>query len=142
MKRTRKPGEKKPKRKGISHAARTGKGRELQKWTADQISLITGFKAGKDKPIESRPGRQSGTDVRMETRVLRLFPFSVECKRQEAWAVHNWVKQAKANQLTEEVYTDWLLVAKRSRSDCLVIMDAVRFFEIYGELIKRRKKGK
>lgn len=59
------------------------KGRSLQKWACEKISELTGYKCGKDKPIESRPSSQSGTDVRLEDQVLKIFPFSVECKFQE-----------------------------------------------------------
>ena len=71
---------------------------------------------------------QSGTDVRMELAVLKEFPFSVECKAQESWGVHEWIKQAKDNQIEG---TDWLLIAKRSRMDPVVIMDAEAFFELF-----------
>ena len=114
------------------------KGRRLQQWACKQISQITGYEwgsSGDDKPIESRPMGQSGTDVRMESQVRKMFPFSVECKAQESWGVHSWIDQARANQ---EEGTDWLVVAKRSRQKPVVIMDAERFFEIYKQIIESK----
>lgn len=116
----------------ITVASAKDKGRRLQKWACDQISQVTGIEWGKDCPIESRPMGQSGCDVRMEKAVLERFPFSVECKACESWSVPAWIKQAKENQIQG---TDWLLIAKRSREQPVVIMDAERFFEIYGKLI-------
>ncbi len=70
---------------------------------------------------------QAGVDVRMESAVLREFPFSVECKWQEKWSVPEWIEQAQKNRLPG---TYWLLVMKRSRKDPVVVLDAGLFFEI------------
>ncbi len=126
----------------ISVAARKQKGRELQKWVCQQISKLTGFAWGKDCPIESRPMGQSGCDVRMESKVLKLFPFSVECKRQESWSIPNWIKQAKSNEMTG---TSWIIVARSSRQEPIVIMDAEKFFALLDkpkekEIIFRRRR--
>jgi hypothetical protein len=111
-------------------ASAKDKGRRLQQWVCQRISELTGQSwgsSGSDSPIESRPMGQSGADVRMESHVRKQFPYSVECKCQEAWNVHSWIEQAKANQLAD---TDWLLVAKRNRKAPVVIMDAEAFFKL------------
>ena len=126
MKRTKH--KKKPR---ISVQSAKAKGRSLQQYVCRMISEITGYEwgsSGDDKPIESRPMGQKGMDVRMESQVRELFPFSVECKFQESWAVHGWIEQAKENQMKG---TDWLLVCKRSRKKPVVIMDADTFFGLY-----------
>ena len=115
----------------ISVQAAKAKGRNLQQYVCKMVSEITGFEwgsSGDDKPIESRPMGQKGMDIRMESQVRELFPFSVECKFQESWAVHGWIEQAKGNQMKG---TDWLLVCKRSRKKPVVIMDADSFFSLY-----------
>lgn len=119
-------------KKKITTASAKDKGRRLQKWACEQISRITGFPWGKDQPIESRGMGQQGVDVRLEERVLALFPFSIECKAQESWSVHSWIEQAQANNLPG---TDWLLIAKRSRKAPVVIMDAEVFFNIFARTI-------
>lgn len=103
------------------------KGRSLQQWACKMISELTGFEWGKDKPIESRGMGQSGVDVRLEKEVLKKFPFSVECKAQESWNVHEWIDQASKNQMKN---TNWLLVCKRSRKEPIIIMDAKAFFNL------------
>ncbi len=118
------------KKKRISVQSAKAKGRRLQQWVCERISNLTGEEwgsSGDDKPIESRPMGQSGCDVRMESHVRKMFPFSVECKFQESWSVHSWIKQAQENQVEG---TDWLLVAKRSRCRPIVIMDARAFFDM------------
>ncbi len=108
------------------------KGRKLQQWTCEQISRLIGLPWGPDMHIASREGGQSGTDVRLSKEALKRFPFSIECKNQENWSIHSWIKQAKKNQKKE---TDWLLVCKRNRQDPVIIMNAESFFK----LLKRTK---
>lgn len=122
-----------PKKKRIKVSSAKAKGRNLQKWVCEQISLLTGIpwssNGKEDCPISSRPMGQSGTDVRLESHVKKLFPFSVECKWCESWSVPAWIEQAKTNQ---EKGTNWLLICKRSRNNPVVIMDAEAFFELLG----------
>lgn len=106
------------------------KGRKLQQWVCRRISQITGYSwgsSGEDQPIESRPMGQSGADIRMESKVLEQFPYSVECKRVERWDVHNWIDQAQKNRMKG---TSWLIIAKRNRRRPVVMMDAETFFRL------------
>lgn len=135
MKRTK--FEEKPRRIAVSSAK--AKGRDLQKWVCEKISEITGFPWGKDQPIESRGMGQTGVDVRMESQVRKLFPFSVECKRQESWSVPNWIRQAKDNTIPN---TDWLLIMRSNRQSAVVVMDAERFFQTYKQLIDNTNNRK
>lgn len=128
-KKARMKAEKKARMKSASMKA---KGRALQKWVCEKISYVTGFPCGKDSPIESRPMGQAGVDVRLETSVLDLFPFSVECKNQEAWAVPAWIRQAKDNQV---IGTNWIVFAKKNRERPVAIMDAEEFFLLYKNYI-------
>ena len=123
----------------ISIASRKSKGRNLQKWICEQISNLTGFEWGKDKPIESRPMGQSGCDVRLEKQVLDVFKFSIEAKNQEKWAIPQWIDQAKENQMEN---TDWLLFVKRNRYDPIVILDAKAFFKILKQMKKKELRIK
>jgi len=62
-----------------------------------------------------------------ETYVIEGGYIVHNCKCQENWAVHQWIEQAKANQLPN---TDWVICAKRNHSDPVVIIDAKVFFKI------------
>jgi len=103
------------------------KGKALQNWTCTQISELLELPWGKDELIASREASQSGTDVRLLGEAKQRFPFSVECKSQETWALPGWIKQAEANQVEG---TDWLLVVKKRRMDPVVVMGASAFFEL------------
>lgn len=117
----------------ISVKSAKAKGRKLQQLAAKEISKILNIPYGKDELIASREASQSGTDVRLIGKALKLFPFSVECKAQETWALPAWIKQAKSNVIEE---TDWLLVCKKSHQDPVIVIDAKVFFKIYNELLK------
>ena len=110
------------------------KGRRLQQWVARQIARVTGFECGKDKPICSREMGQSGVDIRMESQVWKVFPYSVECKNCEKWDVHGWIKQARENQMPG---TDWIVIAKRNNRRPVLFMDAETWFD----LVERGKDG-
>lgn len=114
-------------KKTIGISSRKGKGRGLQKFVAEEISKLTGIPCGKDEEITSREMGQCGTDIRLSKRVLRLFPFSVECKNCESWSLPAWISQAKRNQLPD---TDWLLVITKNGHEEIVIIDAKVFFSI------------
>lgn len=111
----------------IKVSSAKAKGRNFQKYIASLISELTGIPHGKDEDIESRPMGQSGTDIILRGDALKRFPFSIECKAQESWSVPSWIKQAKANRKDG---TDWVLFAKRSREEPVVIMGVSTFFNI------------
>lgn len=108
-------------------ASRKAKGQNLQKLVAAKIGALLGLEWGKDKLIAPRPSGQSGTDIILIGEAEERFPFSIECKFCESWAVPKWIEQAKAN---EKDGTYWMLVAKRSRKNPVVIMDFDDFFAI------------
>jgi len=109
----------------ISVASRKAKGRRLQQWCCEQISRITGIPWGADDEIASREMGQAGVDVRLSPRLRKLFPFSVECKAQETWAIPAFVRQAQTNKYPD---TDWLLIVKRNHERPLAVIDAELFF--------------
>lgn len=113
------------------------KGRRLQKWVAGKISTLLNLKCGPDESIRSREMGQSGVDVVLIGEAREQFPFDIECKNCETWSVHKWIQQAKSN----STGTNWLLFCKRNRTDPVVILDAIRFFDIYKELLLERMKN-
>lgn len=115
------------KKKQIKTSSAKAKGRSLQQWTCQQISDLLGIPWGKDELIASREMGQNGTDVRLVGEAQERFPFSVECKNQERWDVLAWIKQAQSNQ---KEGTNWLLICKKNQTKPVVIMDAMKFFEL------------
>jgi len=108
---------------------------------------MSGIAWGKDEMIAAREMGQAGTDVRLVGIALNIFKLSVECKAQESWNVHDWIKQAMENQLKG---TDWLLVAKRSsvKSEArgiertlknpVVFMDFFAFLKMFEVVVQKR----
>lgn len=111
----------------IKPSSAKDKGRRLQQMVCAKISDLIGLPWGQDQPIESRPMGQSGTDVRLDSEAIKLFPFSVECKWQENWSVPSWIEQAQANQIPG---THWMVVAKRRNKDPVVIISLDVFFKL------------
>ena len=114
------------------------KGRRLQQWIAQKISDLIELPWGPDEQVASREMGQSGPDIRLIGDARHLFPWSVECKNQEKWSIHQWIQQAKDNQMPG---TDWLLICKKNRSDPVVVIDAEVFFCLL-RLISGRVKGR
>ncbi len=123
----------------ISVASRKAKGRRLQQWVARKISELTGFECGVDCEIESRPMGQNGPDIRLEKKVLAVFPFSVECKSQETWSISSWIDQASKN-----IYpnTNWLLVMKKNKQKPYILLEADLFFDLLKKTIENEGKEK
>lgn len=111
----------------IKPSSAKAKGRHLQQWACEKVSQLLGIPWGKDELIACREMGQPGTDVRLIGEAQERFPFSVECKWQEAWSLPTWIRQAQANQ---KPGTDWLLVVKKNRLRPVIVMDAERFFAL------------
>lgn len=132
-------------KKTISVASRKGKSRGCQQAICEFISNFTMTPWGKDKEIASREMGQSGTDVRLSERVLRLFPYSVECKDSGQWSVKDAITQAKKNLIPG---TNWVVFHrqtgqnKEDRVDMVAIIDAEHFFWLLDEQKTLRSRQK
>lgn len=122
--------------KRISVQSAKAKGRSFQQEIAQKVSELLNIPWGKDELIASREMGQQGCDLRLIGEALKQFPFSVETKWQENWAMHQWIDQAEANTMPN---TDWLLFCKRGRKKGtkqrkVVIMDVDLFFRLLKQL--------
>ncbi len=92
---------------------------------------------------------ETGTDIKLVSTARELFPWAVECKNQErlnlwdSWnqTVENTNKENKKEDaynfgLIETKILKPLLAIKRNRTDVLVVLKAIDFFE----LIEKVKK--
>jgi len=113
------------------------KGRKLQKEIAEFISSVTGIECGKDCLIQSREMGQSGVDIKLIGEAVKLYPFSIECKNSETWALPAAIKQAKAN---VKEGTAWQIFLSKNRFDTVMVMDAETWFEVWKELLESRKE--
>ena len=122
----------------IKPSSGKAKARACQDWTAERISRLLGISWGKDEQIAPREMGQSGVDIRLVADAKERFPWSVECKWEENWAVPAAIRQAKANQKSG---TDWLLVMRKKGHEYVVVLDAEVFFDLLDKL-KTYKKGR
>ena len=117
----------------ISIASRKAKGREFQKWVANQISefiwkaykkmIYSGYED--DKLIQPRLMSQGGDDIILRDEAAEYFPYNIECKRVEKFNINQAIAQAKKYQQKGK---DWIVFWKKSNQQPVIIMDAEAFF--------------
>ena len=102
------------------------KGRKLQQWFTQK--LIEGLNLN-EEDLESRPMGSQGEDIIMGRESRKKFPYSIECKNQEAVNVWKAYEQAESNCNGYEP----LVVIKRNRSKPLVLVDAEHYISLHKE---------
>ena len=100
------------------------KGRLLQQKFRQLLIDLLGLD---EEDLESRPMGSQGEDIIMGKQSRQVFPYSIECKNQEALNVWKSYDQAQTNCKGYEP----LLVIKRNRSKVLVVLDAEHFVKIH-----------
>jgi len=100
------------------------KGRKLQQWFAN---LLVEKLDVDSEDIESRPMGSQGEDIIMGKQTREVFPYSIECKNQEAVNVWKAYEQATENCKGYEP----LVVIKRNRTKPLVLVDAEYFVKLH-----------
>jgi hypothetical protein len=102
------------------------KGRRLQQWVRN---LLIEELEVHPEDIESRSMGAGGEDLIMARAAREKFPYSIECKNQEAVNVWKSYEQATENSGDYEP----LLVIKRNNSKPLVVVDAEYFVRLHDE---------
>ena len=105
-------------------ASAKAKGRRLQKWFAEK--LVEHLEVDSED-LESRPMGSSGEDIIMGKLTRQKFPYSVECKNQEAVNVWKAYEQAESNSKQYEP----VVVIKRNQHKPLVVVDAEYFIGLH-----------
>ncbi len=82
-----------------------------------------------EEDLESRPMGSQGEDIIMGRESREKFPYSIECKNQEAVNVWKAYEQASENCKGYEP----LVVIKRNRHKPLVLVDAEHFVDLHRE---------
>ena len=100
------------------------KGRKLQQWFASKMVEILNLDP---EDLESRPMGSQGEDIIMGKQSRNVFPYSIECKNQEAVNVWKAYEQAESNCGKYEP----LVVIKRNRSKPLVLVEAEYFIGLH-----------
>jgi len=104
------------------------KGRRLQQWFRDLLIEKLNVHS---EDIESRSMGAGGEDLIMARAARKKFPYSIECKNQEAVNVWKSYEQAKENSGDYEP----IVVLKRNNTNPLVLVDADYFVRLHNELV-------
>ena len=100
------------------------KGRKLQQWVVEKLVNILKFDP---EDLESRPMGSSGEDVIMGVQSRRQFPYSIECKNQQALNVWKAYEQSCSNCKGHEP----LVIIKRNNKKPLAVVDAEYFIGLH-----------
>ena len=101
------------------------KGRRLQQWV--KKTILKHFKGLTPRDVQSTSMGAQGEDIKLSGRAAERFPYSVECKNQEASAaIYNWYNQA-AKEARKWDAIEPLLVIKKNHAKPLVVLDAEFF---------------
>ena len=100
------------------------KGRKLQQWVVTKLVEILDFD---EEDLESRPMGSSGEDVIIGVQSRKQFPYSIECKNQEAVNVWKAMEQCQTNCKNYEP----LVIIKRNNSKPLALVDAEYFVKLH-----------
>ena len=102
------------------------KGRKLQQWVVEKLVALLGFDP---EDLESRPMGSSGEDVIMGVQSRKQFPYSIECKNQEA--VNVWKAMEKCQTNCKDYGP--LVIIKRNKSKPLALVDAEYFIKLHNK---------
>ena len=100
-----------------STASGKSKGRQLQKYVAS--SICEEFMLPESDAV-SRPMGSPGSDIMMSDRARKVFPFSIECKRQENMKIGPWMNQTCINAAKDHLAP--LLVIRQNRDEAIAIL--------------------
>lgn len=118
-------------KKRITTRAAKAKGRRFQQKIAQTLSELLDLPWGKDELIASREMGQAGVDIRLIGEAKKRFPYAIECKNQESWDIHAWIKQARENQGD---FKSWLLFVTKNHFNDIVFMEQSVFVDIVKEV--------
>ena len=98
-------------------ASRKAKGRRLQQAVRHDLIEHLGIDPG---DILSTAMGQSGCDLYLSPAARSVFPFGIECKRQETLSIPTWWKQCTRNAAAEGLTP--LLVFRQNRREALAVL--------------------
>jgi len=108
--------------------SRKAKGRKLQNWVRDSLRGL--FPTLTDDDIRVAIMGESGADVKLSAKALKLFPYDIECKNTEGWKkVYDAYEQSDGHGKNEPI-----VFIKMNRKNPLVILDA-NYFLRYGNTV-------
>ena len=107
------------------------KGRKLQNTVRDLIQEH--FPQLHPDDVVSTQMGGSGVDIQLSPAARKVFPYSIECKNQEAVNVWKSYEQAKENSGNYEP----VLFIKRNNTKALAVVDADYFINLHKNVLKK-----
>ena len=101
------------------------KGKRLQNEVRDLI--LETYKQLEPDDVLSTTMGDSGTDLKLSPAARKIFPYSIECKNQEAISIWACLEQAKDN---TKPNTTPLLVFRRNKSETYVTLPLSEFMKL------------
>jgi hypothetical protein len=113
------------------------KGREYQQDIRDAI--LEAFPILESDDVKSTGMGQPGEDIQLSPQARKLFPYTIEAKRQEKLSIPAWWRQTVAN-IKEN--TNPVLIFRQSRQKSLVVITLEHFMELAKENYELKEKLK
>jgi hypothetical protein len=104
------------------------KGRSFQQDIRDLI--LATFPILEPDDVKSTGMGQSGEDIQLSPHARKIFPYSIEAKRQEKLSIPAWWRQTITN-IKEN--TNPVLIFRQSRQKALVVITLEHFMELVKE---------
>lgn len=102
------------------------KGKRLEKWVIEQILAL--YPALEPTDVRCTVGSETGSDVKLSTKAIHCFPFSVETKYRETFkTLYSFYDQAASNNYEG---CQPLLILKMNNKQPLVVLDAEYFMKV------------
>ena len=101
------------------------KGRQLQNAVAGLVREWFGLSEDDCRPAVMG---ETGADLKLSSAAKRVFPFAIECKRQESLNIWQALKQAEENAAVEGLHP--ALVFQRNRSKAYAVVPLATWLEM------------
>ena len=108
------------------------KGRRLQNEVRDNLRGRFVKYGIEDDDIKSAIMGESGIDLKLSPAARKLFPYSAECKNQEALSIWSALKQAENNARED---TTPVLFFKRNHSKTYAVVELDHFLDLVESVI-------
>ena len=110
--------------------------RKFKAWERDVARLFTAHAGGKFERTAASGALGKKGDVWQKAPGAVLYGDLIECKHQEAWDVHAWIRKAEVQAGPHR----WVLALKCNRESPVGVMDLTALANVFGEIMELREQ--